>query len=119
MQSLGHEIDILRIQTQMRLLNAHNNAGAVVRAAKLRHDRGMERGTIQCHTATALKRWDMHIKCAGLPSGGDITEIDQQINEDIRTADACTKLGVTAHAFGDGATWDKGGISGWGIQLQR
>ena len=39
LQSLEHEINILRIQTQTRLLNAHSNAGAVVRAAKLRHDR--------------------------------------------------------------------------------
>jgi hypothetical protein len=46
LQSLEHEIDILRIQTQMRLLNAHGNAGAVVRAAKLRHDRETETGTI-------------------------------------------------------------------------
>ena len=114
LQSLEHEIDILRIQTQMRLLNAHSNAGAVLRAAKLRHDRGTERGTIQCHTEAALKRWDMHIKCAGLQSGEDITEIDEQIEEDIRTADACTKLGVTVHAFGDGATWDKEGYRGVG-----
>ena len=47
----------------MRLLNAHSSAGAVVRAAKLRHARGKERGTIQCHAESALKRWDMHIKC--------------------------------------------------------
>jgi ribonuclease HI len=26
--------------------------------------------------------------------------------------------GRTIHAFGDGATWDKEGITGWGIQLQ-
>ena len=103
----------------MRLLNAHSSAGAVVRAAKLRHDNGKERSTIQFHTEAALKRWDMHIKCAGLRSGEDITEIDEQIEEDIRAADACAKLGVTVHAFGDGATWDKEGISGWGIQLQR
>ena len=61
----------------------------------------------------------MHIKCAGLQSGEDITEIDEQIEEDIRIADNCTRLGITVHAFGDGATWDKEGISGWGIQLQR
>jgi hypothetical protein len=62
----------------MRLLNAHNSAGAVVRAAKLRHDNGKERSTIQFHTEAALKRWDMHIKCAGLRSGEDITEMDEQ-----------------------------------------
>ena len=61
----------------------------------------------------------MHIKCAGLQSGEDITEIDEQLEEDIRIADNCTRLGITVHAFGDGATWDKEGISGWGIQLQR
>ena len=60
----------------------------------------------------------MHIKCAGLQSGEDITEIDGQIEEDNRTADGCTRLGITVHAFGDGATWDKEGLSGWGIQLQ-
>ena len=47
LQSLEHEISILRIQTQMRLLNAHSNVGAVVRAAKPRHDRETKRDTIQ------------------------------------------------------------------------
>ena len=119
LQSLEHETGILRIQIQMRLLNAHSNTGAVVRAAKLRHDRETERDTIRYHTDVALKRWDMHIKCAGLQSSKSITEIDEQIEEDTSTAIACTKLGVTIHAFGDGATWDKEGIPGWGIQLQR
>ena len=77
LQCLEHEIDILRIQTQMRLLNTRSSAGAVVRAAKLRHDSGKERSTIQCHTEAALGRWDMHIKCAGLQSGEDITEVDR------------------------------------------
>ena len=103
----------------MRLLNAQSSAGAVVRAVKLRHDKGQKRSTIQYHTEAALKRWDMHIKCAGLQNGEGIAEIDEQIEEDIKTADACTKLGITIHAFGDRATWDKEGISGWGIQLQR
>ena len=49
----------------MRLLNAHSNDGAVVRAAKLGHDRETERGTIPYHTDATLKGWDMHIKCAG------------------------------------------------------
>ena len=61
----------------------------------------------------------MHIKCAGLQGGEDIKEIDEQIEEDIRTADACTRLGIMVHAFGDGATRDKEGIPGWGVQLQR
>ena len=56
----------------MRMLNAQSKVGAVVRAAKDRHDKGKERGMIQSHTAAALKRWDMHIKCKGLPSGGEI-----------------------------------------------
>ena len=103
----------------MRLLNAHNSAGAIVRATKLRHDRGKERSTIQCHTEAALRRWGIYIKCAGLQSGEDITDIDEQIEKDIRTADGCTGLGITVHAFGDGATWDKESISGWGIQLER
>ena len=85
---LEHEIDILRIQTRMRLLNAHSSAGAVVRTAKLRYDNGKERSTIQFHTEAALRRWGMHIKCVGLRSGEDITEIDEQIEEDIRVADA-------------------------------
>ena len=46
LQSLEHEIDILRIQTQMRMLNKQSKAGAVVRAAKHRHDGGEERSTI-------------------------------------------------------------------------
>jgi ribonuclease HI len=117
--SLEHEIDILRIQTQMRMLNEDSTVGAVVRASKLRHDRGKERGTIQYHTAEALKRWGMHIKCAGLPSGGGITEMSEQARADIRTAEANSRLGVTIHAFGDGATWDKEGVSGWGVQLQK
>ena len=56
-----------------------------------------------------------------LPSGGEITEIDEQIEEDVKTTDACARLGVTVHAFGDGATWDncKEGVSGWSMQLQR
>ena len=64
---LEHEIDILRTHAQMRLLNAHSSAGAVVRAAKLRHDNGKERSTIRFHTEAALKRWDVHIKSAGVP----------------------------------------------------
>ena len=44
----------------MRLLNARSDDGVVVRAAKLRHDRGIVRATIQCHTTAALKRWDVH-----------------------------------------------------------
>ena len=67
---MEHEIDILRIQTQMRMLNEQSKIGAVVRAAKDRHDKGEERSTIQYHTTAALKRWDMHIKCEGLPSEG-------------------------------------------------
>ena len=121
LHSLEHEIDILRIQTQMRLLNAQgqSSAGSVVRAAKLRHDRGSERKTIQFHTAAALRRCGMHIKCSGLPSGGCVTEGDVQIDEDMSTAYACARLRETVHAFGDGATWPKEGISGWGIQLQN
>ena len=105
----------------MRLLNAQgqSSAGSVVRAAKLRHDRGSERKTIQFHTAAALRRWGMHIKCSGLPSGGCVTEGDVQIDEDMSTAYACARLRETVHAFGDGATWPKEGISGWGIQLQN
>ena len=57
LQSLEHETDVLRIQSQMRLLNTQSNAGAVVRAVKLRHDRGSERNTIQFHRAAALTRW--------------------------------------------------------------
>jgi hypothetical protein len=44
LQSLEHEIDVLRIQTQMRMLNEQSKVGAVVRAAKDRHDKGEERG---------------------------------------------------------------------------
>ena len=103
----------------MRLLDAHSDAGTIVRAAKLRHDTGIERGTIQGHTTAALRRLYMHIKCARLPNGGEITEVDEHIEEDIRTVDAYTELGVTVHAFGDGSTWDREGISGWGLRLQR
>ena len=43
-QSLEHEVDALRIQTQMRMLNEQSKVGAVVRAAKDGHDEGEERG---------------------------------------------------------------------------
>jgi hypothetical protein len=35
----------------------------------------------------------MHIKCAGLQSGKSITEIDEQIEEDISADDATPSLG--------------------------
>ena len=107
--SLEHETDTLRIQTQMRLLNTESKAGAVVRAAKLRYDRGNERKTIQFHTAAALGRWDMHIKCAGLPSGGEITKADEQRKKDVVAANKHLQRGGTIYAFGDGTTWDKEG----------
>ena len=119
LQSLEHEIDILRIQTQMRLLTTQSKAGDVVRAAKARHDKGDERKTIQYHTAAALRRWDMGIKCAHLPSGGCITGVDVQAARDVGKANDNARRRETVHAFGDGATWAKEGITGWGIQLQR
>ena len=119
LQSLEHEIDILRIQTQMRLLTTQSKAGDVVRAAKTRHDKGDERKTIQYHTAAALRRWDMGIKCAHLPSGGCITGVGVQAARDVGSANDNARRRETVHAFGDGATWDKEGITGWGIQLQR
>ena len=104
LQSLEHEIDILRIQTQMRLLTTQSKAGDVVRAAKTRHDKGDERKTIQYHTAAALRRWNMGIKCAHLPSGGCITGVGVQAARDVGSANDNARRRETVHAFGDGAT---------------
>ena len=61
LQSLEHENDIVRVQTQMRQINTASKARAVVRPAKRRADRIPEKRTIQHHTQEALKRWDMSI----------------------------------------------------------
>ena len=119
LQSLEHEIDIVRVQTQMRLINTDSKAGAVVRAAKKRADRTPEKKTIQYHTQEALKRWDMSI--TGLEEFDCIQEagIVSQRKIDLCTANNCTKTTCTAHAFGDGATWQKEGITGWGMHIIR
>ena len=61
----------------------------------------------------------MHIKCEGLPSGGGIAGAAAQATTDILQANTSPHRGETVHAFGDGATWPKEEITGWGIQLQR
>ena len=103
----------------MRMLNEQSKVGAAVRAAEGRHGKGEEKGTTQSHTATALKRWNMHIKCKGLPSGEEIAGAAEQATPDILQANTSPQRGETIHAFGDGATWPKEGITGWGIQLRR
>ena len=103
----------------MRLINTDSKAGAVVRAAKRRADRTPEKKTIQYHTQEALKRWDMSI--TGLEEFDCIQEagIVSQRKIDLCTANNCTKTTGTAHAFGDGATWQKEGITGWGMHITR
>ena len=119
LQSLEHEIDIVRVQTQMRLINTDSKAGAVVRAAKRRADGNPEKKTIQYHTQEALKRWDMSI--TGLEEFDCIREagLVSQRKIDLCTATKCTKATGIAHAFGDGATWQKEGITGWGMHITR
>jgi ribonuclease HI len=118
LQSLQLEIDTIRVQSQMRLLNSGGKAGVVVRAAKGRFETRSEKGTIQYHTAEALKRWDMQIKCSGMPSENEITSIEIQQHRDKEKANKNARRDQTTHAFGDGATWDKEGVTGWGIHLQ-
>ena len=101
------------------MLNEQSKVGAVVRAAKDRHDKGEERSTIQYHTAAALKRWDMHIMCEGMPSGGEIASAAEQATTDILQASTSPHRRETVHAFGDGATWPKEEITRLGMQLQR
>ena len=86
LQSLEHEIDIVRVQTQMRLVNSDSKAGAVVRAAKRRADRTPEKKTIQYHTQEALKRWDVPI--TGLEEFDCIREAGI-VNQ--RKIDLCTR----------------------------
>ena len=107
LQSLEREIDIVSVQTQMRLINTDSKAGAVVRATKRRAKRIPEKKTIQYHTQEALKRWDMSI--TGLEEFDCIREagIMNQRKKDLCTATKCTKTTDIAHAFGDGATWQK------------
>ena len=103
----------------MRIPNEQSKVGLVARAAEDRHDKRKERSTIQYHKAAALKRWDMHIKYEGLPSGGEIAGAAEQATTDILQANTSPLREETAHAFGDGATWLKQGVVGWGIQLQK
>ena len=119
LQSLELEVDIVRIQTQMRLINTDSKAGAVVRAAKRRADGKQEKGTIQSYTQKALERWDMSI--TGLEEHECIREsgIASQRKVDQETATKCKKIPGIAHAFGDGATWQKEGITGWGMHITR
>ena len=119
LQSLKHEIDIVRVQTQMRLINTDSKAGAVVRAAKSRADRIPEKKTIQYHIQEALERWDMSI--TGLDEFDCIREagIVNQRKIDLCTANKCTETSGIAHAFGDGATWQKEGITGCGMYITR
>ena len=106
LQSLEHEVDIVRVQTRMRLINTDSKTGAVVRAAKRRADRMPEKKTIQHHTQEALKRWDVSITgleefdCIREPEAG----IVNQRKIDLCTANKCTKTTGITHAFGDGAT---------------
>jgi hypothetical protein len=91
----------------------------VVRAAKGRADRSPEKRTIQHHTQEALRRWDMSI--TGLDEFDCIREagIVNQRETDLGTAKGCTEPTGIAHAFGDGATWQKEGITGWGMHIIR
>ena len=117
LQSLEHEIDILRVQTQMRLLNADSKAGAVVRAAKRRADSGRERKTVQHHTQEALQRWDMYITELEEYECVQEAGITHQRRTDRATAKRNKKETGVVHAFGDGATWQKEGITGWGMHI--
>ena len=89
----------------------------MVRAAKRRADGTPEKKTIQYHTKEALKRWDMSI--TGLEKFDCIQEagIVSQRKIDLSTANNRTKTAGTAHAFGNGATWQKERITGWGMHI--
>ena len=56
LQSLQLETDTMRVQSKMKLLNSGGGAGGVVRAVKDRFETRSEKGTIQYHTAEAMKR---------------------------------------------------------------
>ena len=110
LQSIEKEVDTMRIQSQMRLLNSDSKAGAVVRAAEKRRRKGKESKTIQAYTRQAADRWGLRI--ATIESVGGTTVAEQAIIDIDRTTTA-KRVGNTVHCFGDGATWP--GISGWGI----
>ena len=95
----------------MRLIDTANKAGAVVGAAKSRADRIPENKTIPYHTQEVLKRWDMSI--TWLEEFDCIREasIVNQRQIDLCMATKCTKTTAIAHVFGDGATWQKDGIT--------
>ena len=54
-----------------------------------------------------------------------MSSFEQYVNKMISdgpvlgTAKKCTETTDIAHAFGDGATWQKEGITGWGMHIIR
>ena len=54
------------------------------------------------------------------PAGGGIAKAAEQAELDSWEANTNPRRSTDEiHAFRDGATWPKEGITGWGIQLQR
>ena len=112
LQSIEREADIIRIQSQIRLLNSDSSAGAVVRAAAKKSRFSKETNTIQTHTQKAATKWNMMITTVER-AGARGTTIEEQTEIDIGDATSAKRVGRKVHCFGDGATWtDK---TGWGI----
>ena len=82
---------------------------ALFRAALRRHNSSPTKRTIQWHTEQALERKNMKIEHKEERSDLQQDVADAEENE--------TGVGIS-HAFGDGATWTKQGITGWGLHIQ-